>query len=165
MGKILWFTGYPCSGKTTLATMLKSRLENVRVLDGDELRKTLSKDLGFSPEDRKKHNERVIKLLEEIKDKHDYILVCLVSPLRKVREEARRRLGKDFVEVFVSCPLAECIKRDVKGHYKKALKGEIKDFTGVHQPYEEPLFPEIIVYTAVEKPEESVKKILDFLGR
>ncbi len=161
---VLWFTGYPCSGKTTLATeFAKVYGGNVKILDGDELRKTLSKDLGFSLEDRKKHNERVIQLIKRIKDDFDVVIVCLVSPLRSVREKAKKEIGEDFFEVFLSCPLSICIMRDVKGHYKKALAGEISDFTGIHQPYEEPLNPDLIIYSSIESLEKSVSKLIDFI--
>ncbi len=164
---VIWFTGLPCSGKTTLSKMLEKELtakgKEVVVLDGDELRKTISKDLGFSEEDRKEHNRRVINLAKKLSQEGKFVIVALVSPLRSVRQEAREQIGDGFLEVYLNCPLAECIKRDVKGMYKKALKGEILNFTGVHQPYEEPISPDLILYTAIEDPEESLKKLLDLI--
>ena len=164
---VIWLTGLPCSGKTTISRALEKKLKSqgkeVVVLDGDELRKTISKDLGFSEEDRKKHNERVIKLAKELNDKGKFVILALVSPIRKVREEARRTIGESFIEVYLSCPLAICIKRDVKGHYRKALNGEIKNFTGIGQKYEEPLNPEVIIYSALETEQQSVDRLFKFL--
>ncbi len=166
---VIWFTGLPCSGKTTLSKMLEKELKakgkDVVILDGDELRKTISKDLGFSEEDRKEHNRRVINLAKKLNQQGKFVIVALVSPLRAVREEARKAIGDGFLEVYLNCPLAECIKRDVKGMYKKALRGEILNFTGVHQPYEEPVNPDLILHTAVEKPEESLKRLVNLLQR
>ncbi len=166
---VIWFTGLPCSGKTTLSKMLERELKEkgkeVVLLDGDELRKTISKDLGFSEEDRKEHNRRVIELAKKLSKEGKVVVLALVSPIREVREKAREEIGKEFVEVYLSCPLAVCIERDVKGHYKKALRGEIKNFTGVSQKYEEPTNPEVILYTAVESKEESIKKLMEFLTK
>lgn len=166
---VIWFTGLPCSGKTTLSKMLERELKEkgkeVVLLDGDELRKTISKDLGFSEEDRKEHNRRVIELAKKLSKEGKVVVLALVSPIREVREKAREEIGKEFVEVYLSCPLAVCIERDVKGHYKKALRGEIKNFTGVSQKYEEPVNPEVILYTAVESKEESIKKLMEFLTK
>lgn len=167
---VIWLTGLPCSGKTTIGRKLKEYLTNlgkdVELLDGDVLRKTISKDLGFSLEDRRKHNERVISLAKRLSEEKKIVIVALVSPLREVREKAKEIIGKEnFVEVYVNCPLAVCIERDTKGLYKRALAGELKDFTGIHQPYEEPLNPDIILYTAVEKEEESLKKVIEHLNK
>ncbi len=165
-GFVLWFTGLPGAGKTTLAERIRKILEDngrrVEVLDGDEIRKGLSKDLGFSKEDREKHNERVIFVAKLLSRNGVATLVPLISPYRGVRERARSEIT-NFVEVFVRCPLDVLIKRDPKGLYKKALAGEINNLTGLQDPYEEPLSPELIVNTNVESVEESVEKILSYL--
>ena len=165
---VLWFTGLPCSGKTTISNALKNKLaslgKEVEVYDGDVLRKTISKDLGFSEKDREEHNRRVINLAKQKSTKNNFIIISLVSPIRAVREKARKELSKNgFIEIYLSCPLAVCIKRDVKGMYKKALNNEILNFTGIHQKYEEPINPEIICFTAIETEEQSVNKIINYL--
>lgn len=162
-GFTLWFTGLPCSGKTTLADAVAEELRKrglkVERLDGDVVRRTLSRDLGFSREDREENIRRVAFVAKLLTRNGVVVLTSFVSPYRKVREEARKEIG-DFVEVYVKCPLEVCMQRDVKGMYKKALAGEIKDFTGVSDPYEEPLNPEIIVETNKESVEACVSKIL-----
>jgi len=162
-GFTLWFTGLPCSGKTTLADAVAERLRQrglkVERLDGDIVRRTLSRDLGFSREDREENIRRVAFVAKLLTRNGVAVLTSFVSPYRKMREEARKEIG-DFVEVYVKCPLEVCMQRDVKGMYKKALVGEIKNFTGISDPYEEPLNPEIVVETDKEGVEECVNKIL-----
>lgn len=167
-GFTVWFTGLPCSGKTTLAKMLAEKLRGmgfkVESLDGDVTRKYLSRDLGFSKEDRNENIRRVGFVAKLLTRNGIVVTAAFVSPYREVREEIRREIG-DFVEVYVKCPVEVCIQRDVKGMYKKALAGEIKNFTGIDDPYEEPLNPEVVVETDKESPEESLRKILKTLAR
>lgn len=162
-GFVVWFTGLPCSGKTTVArklgNMLREKGHRVEVLDGDELRKKLDPEVGFSKEDREVHIRRVAYVSHLLARNGVAVLVCLVSPYRHVRAYAREIIG-DFVEVWTKCSLETCIKRDPKGLYKKALAGEIKDMTGIQDPYEEPLNPEVIVETEERTAEENAKKVL-----
>lgn len=164
---VVWFTGLPCSGKTTLANKLARELEKrelkVERLDGDIVRKRLSQDLGFSREDRAINIDRVSFVSNLLSRNGVIVLASFVSPFRKRRRKTRREMGNRYVEVFVNCPVEECIKRDVKGMYKKALNGEIKGFTGVDDPYEKPLNPEIIINSKEEKIEDSVNKIINKL--
>lgn len=165
-GFVLWFTGLPGSGKTTLAERMESILNKsgyrVEILDGDEIRKGLSKDLGFSKEDREKHNERVIFVAKLLSRNGVATLVPLISPFREVRLKARREI-KNFIEIYVNCSLDTLIQRDPKGLYKKALSGEINNLTGIQDPYEEPLAPEIVVNTDSQTVDESVQKVTDYL--
>ncbi|MFP5263020.1 MAG: adenylyl-sulfate kinase [Blastocatellia bacterium] len=165
-GFTLWFTGLSGAGKTTLArlieTELKARGHKVEVLDGDVIRTNLSKGLGFSKEDRDT-NIRRIGFVCDLLTRNDIIAVAAaISPYRHVRDEVRRQIGS-FVEVFVKCPVDVLAERDVKGLYKKALAGELKNFTGVDDPYEEPTAAEVIVETDSEMPSESVARILSKL--
>ena len=162
-GFTLWFTGLSGAGKTTLAriieTRLKSRGHKVEVLDGDIIRTNLSRGLGFSKEDRDT-NIRRIGFVCNLLTRNDVIAIAAaISPYREVRDEVRSQIGS-FVEVFVSCPIEVLAERDVKGLYKKAMAGEIKNFTGVDDPYEEPLTAEVVVRTDRETPEESAARIL-----
>ena len=156
-GFTLWFTGLPCCGKSTLADMLADELRErglrVERLDGDIVRKSLSKDLGFTKEDRDKNIGRIIFVSKLLSRNGVAVLTSFVSPYRQKRAEARRETT-NFVEVYVKCPVEVGIERDVKGMYKKAKAGEIKDFTGVDDPYEEPLHPEIVLKVAETTPEE-----------
>ena len=164
-GVTVWFTGLPCSGKTTIAKEVKKILEemgrDVELLDGDTIRDYI-RNKDFSKEGRNKHL-RYIAVMARLLSKRNVIVLCsFVSPYRENRDFARS-ICDDFVEVYVKTPLDVCIERDVKGMYKKALKGEIKNFTGIDDPYEEPLNPEIIVETDKETLKESAKKVLDKL--
>lgn len=167
-GFTVWFTGLPSSGKSTLARMLEDVLRDrgfhVEVLDGDEVRLRLSKGLGFSKEDRDENIRRIAYVAKVITRCGAVAITCAISPYREIRNEAREEIGR-FVEVYVKCDLEECIRRDVKGLYKKAIKGEIKNFTGISDPYEEPLNPEIVVETHKETPQESLDKIIIGLTR
>jgi len=162
-GFTVWFTGLPSAGKSTLATLLepviRQRGFHVEVLDGDEVRRHLSKGLGFSKEDRDENIRRVGYVAKLITRSGGVAVTCAISPYRAIRDEARESIGR-FVEVYVHCPVAKCIERDVKGLYKKALSGEIANFTGVSDPYEEPLNPEVVVNTHLESAEESLAKIV-----
>ena len=162
-GFTLWFTGLSGAGKTTLArlveTELSARGHKVEVLDGDVIRTNLSKGLGFSKEDRDT-NIRRIGFVCNLLTRNDVVAIAAaISPYREVRDELRRDIGS-FVEVYVRCPIEVLAERDVKGLYKKALAGEIKNFTGVDDPYESPLAAEVIVETDTETPEESAARII-----
>ena len=164
-GFCIWLTGLSGSGKTSIAQELVRRLENARyieVMDGDEIRKGLSRDLGFSKDDRNEHNRRVIFCSKLLARNGVIVVVALISPYRETRAYAKEQIQNTF-EVFVNAPLEVCIERDPKGLYKKALAGEIKHFTGIDDPYEEPLNPDITVETDKETVEESVDKILSVI--
>jgi adenylyl-sulfate kinase len=162
-GFTLWFTGLSGSGKTTLArrveSMLRDRGLKVEILDGDIIRTNLSKGLGFSKEDRDINIKRIGFVCKLLSRNGVVAIASAISPYREVRDFVRRDIGH-FVEVYCRCPLDVLVERDVKGLYKKALEGKIDNFTGVSDPYEEPLNPEVIVDTDVETPEESVGKII-----
>ena len=166
-GFVLWFTGLPCCGKTTLALAVEKELrslglEKTERLDGDVVREGLTGDLGFSKEDRDKNIERVTFVAKLLSRNGVAVMASFVSPYRKARDKARKDCT-NFIEVFVDCPVEECEKRDVKGMYKKARQGEIKDFTGVDDPYEEPEKPEIVVRTKEEEVEQSKTMVIDYL--
>ena len=165
-GFTLWFTGLSGAGKSTLSVALeeicRSRSRNVEVMDGDEVRENLSKGLGFSKEDRDTNIRRIGYVCHLLSRNGCIAVSAAISPYRSVRDENRERIG-NFIEVFVKCSLEEVIERDVKGLYKKALSGEIKNFTGISDPYEEPLNPEITVETDKESVEESVNNIIKYL--
>ena len=165
-GFTIWFTGLSGAGKTTLARLLEPELQKrgykVEVLDGDLVRTNLSKGLGFSKEDRDT-NIRRIGFVCHLLARNDVIAIAAaISPYREVRDELREDL-KNFVEVYVACPIPVLAERDVKGLYKKALAGEIKNFTGIDDPYEAPTSPEVVVHSDLETPEESLAKILSRL--
>jgi sulfate adenylyltransferase/3'-phosphoadenosine 5'-phosphosulfate synthase len=162
-GFTLWFTGMSGAGKSTIANALIPKLEElvrrVEVLDGDEVRTNLSKGLGFSKEDRDTNIRRIGYVAQLLTRNGATVITAAISPYRAIRDEVRERIG-NFVEVYVKCPLETLVARDVKGLYKKALAGEIKEFTGVSDPYEEPLHPEVVVETDRETVEESANKVL-----
>ena len=161
-GVTLWFTGLSGAGKTTITQALEKKLREsnygIEVLDGDVVRTNLTKGLGFSKADRDE-NIRRIGFVSNLLTRHGVIvLVSAISPYRDIREEVRQKIG-NFVEIFVNAPLAVCEGRDVKGLYQKARQGEIKGFTGIDDPYEEPLNPEVECRTDLESLEESVAKV------
>jgi adenylylsulfate kinase len=162
-GFTIWFTGLPCSGKSTIASVLecelKARARYVEILDGDVVRTHLSKGLGFSREDRDTNIRRIGFVCALLARNGVVAIGAAISPYRSVRAEVRQMYPR-FVEVWTRCPLEECIRRDVKGMYKKALAGEIKEFTGISDPYEEPLQAEVVVDTDRERPEDSAATIL-----
>lgn len=162
-GFTIWFTGLPCCGKTTIANqvavILKQRSYLVEQLDGDIIRQNFSSDLSFSKKDRDENIKRATFLAKMLSRNNIVVLASFVSPYRKQRRRARKEI-KNFVEVYVRCPVKICMKRDVKGMYKKALEGKIQHFTGVNDPYEEPENPELIVDTDIESVQESVEKVL-----
>lgn len=167
-GFTAWFTGLPCCGKTTIAdkvaTILKQKGYRVERLDGDIVRKGLTSDLGFSKKDRDENIKRVSFVASLLSRNGIAVLATFVSPYRERREKTRKEIG-NFIEIYTRCPVDVCMKRDVKGMYKKALAGEITDFTGVNGPYEEPLHPELILDTDKETVDESVKKVLETLKK
>lgn len=159
-------TGLPGSGKTTIALELEKRLRdmgrNVEILDGDEVRKGLSSDLGFSKEDRQQHAKRVTFVAKVLSRNGVIVLVGLISPFRAFRQYAREEIG-EFMEVFVDTSLEECIQRDPKGLYKLAQEGKIKDLTGLQDPYEEPENPELVIPTEDVTVEEAADMVMDKL--
>lgn len=165
---VIWLTGLPCSGKTTISLELERYFHKkclpIQRLDGDIVRETISKDLGFSKEDRDKNIERISYVAQMLSDNGVNVIVAFVSPYMKMRDFARS-VCSNFIEVYVQCDVEECKHRDVKGMYKKALAGEIKDFTGVQDPYEEPKRPEIIVNTQINSLEQCLKKITDYIEK
>ena len=171
-GFTIWLTGLSGSGKTTLAELLVNELNvrdvKVELLDGDEVRTNLSKGLGFSKEDRDTNIRRIGYVSRLLSRNGVGVITAAISPYREIRDEVRHlitRDGGDFIEVYVQCPIDVLIERDVKGLYKRALAGEIKEFTGVSDPYEEPLNPEVTVKTDCESIEESASKIIAALER
>jgi adenylyl-sulfate kinase len=162
-GFTLWFTGLSGSGKTTLArgveAILRERGTKVEVLDGDIIRQNLSKGLGFSKEDRDTNIKRIGFVCKLLTRNGVVAIGSAISPYREVRDLVREDIGR-FVLVYVKCPVDVLIRRDVKGLYKKALSGEIPNFTGISDPYEEPLDAEIVVDSSEQSPQESVAKII-----
>lgn len=165
-GATIWFTGLSGSGKTTIANELVKKLRNngipVVLLDGDVVRETLSRDIEYTKEERDKHITRVADVCYLITLNGVLNIACVVSPTEKIRRYARN-LIKNFVEVYVKCPISVCEKRDAKGHYKKVRSGEIKDFVGINIKYEEPKSPDIILNTDKETIEDSVNKLFKYL--
>ncbi len=165
-GFVVWLTGLPGSGKSTigkrLADVIRSLGRRVEYLDGDLVRPWLSPEAGFTREDRVRHLTRVAYVSHLLARNGVVVVAAFVSPYRDVRDRARELIG-DFVEVYVKCPLEVCIERDPKGLYKRALAGEIKHMTGLDDPYEEPLNPEVVIDTSILGVEECVDRILDYL--
>jgi len=165
---VLWFTGLSGSGKSTLANALARYLyeSNIQayVLDGDNIRHGLNKDLGFTDEDRKENIRRIGEVSKLFVDSGQIVLTAFISPFREDRQQVKDILSEnEFFEVYVKCSLDECEVRDPKGLYKKARNNEIKHFTGIDSPYEEPENPAITVDTEAQGIEESVKQIVNFL--
>ena len=167
--RVLWFTGLSGSGKTTIANSvcekLKVKGKKVKIIDGDIIRDTLHKDLKFTPEDIKENNKLIALMCQESLGQWDYILVPIISPFRESRDLARKLLAPGFVEIYIKTDLNECIKRDTKGLYKKALAGSIDNFIGVspQTPYEIPDNPEIVIDTGCEDVLTSVEKVLGYI--
>lgn len=165
---VIWFTGLSGSGKSTLANALASRLfsDNVRnyVLDGDNVRHGLNKDLGFSEEDRTENIRRIGEVSKLFVDSGQVVLTAFISPFQADRKLVRDLLEeKEFIEVYVKCSIDTCEERDPKGLYVKARQGLIKDFTGINSPYEEPVNPEIVVESDRTTIEESVEQVIQYL--
>jgi adenylylsulfate kinase len=161
-GFTIWLTGLPCSGKSTIARGLARRLlrrgRRVEVLDGDLIRQSLSYGLGFNREDRDRNVLRVAFVANLLARNDVVVIVAVVSPYREARAEARQLLQR-FFEVHVDCPVQECERRDVKGMYKRARAGEVRGFTGVDDPYEAPLEPELVVSTNSQSSDESAARV------
>lgn len=165
-GVTVWFTGLSGAGKTTISRAVDRELRSrgclVEILDGDIVRQNLTKGLGFSKEDRDENIRRIGFVAHLLTRNRVIVLVSAISPYREIREQLKEKIG-DFVEVYVNAPLEVCEKRDVKGLYKKARAGLIKDFTGIDDPYEPPLHPEVECRTDLESEAESVAKVLQKL--
>ena len=166
-GFCLWFTGLSGAGKTTISKIVEEELEQRRnrleILDGDVVRENLSKGLGFSKEDRDTNIRRIAFVADLLSRNGVPVITAAISPYREIRDEARELMGDRFIEVFVKASVEICAERDVKGLYEKAFKGEIKEFTGVSDPYEPPLNPEIVLDTEHDSAEEDAAKILTLL--
>ena len=165
-GFTLWFTGLSGAGKTTVSEIVESELKQrglrVEVLDGDIVRTNLSKGLGFSRDDRNTNILRIGFVANLLTRNGVAVIVSAISPYKEARDQVRRRIV-DFVEVFVDCTLEVCAERDVKGLYKKAFDGEIEHFTGVSDPYEPPVAPDLVLKTDEEEPQESARKVIEKL--
>lgn len=165
-GFVIWLTGLPGSGKTTMARLLedefRSRELRVQTLDGDEVRKKMSPELGFSRSDREMHVRRVAYISHLLSNNGVITIVALISPFRSIREYARNLIGR-FVEVWVNCSVETCRMRDPKGLYKMAAEGAMSNLTGVQDPYEPPMNPELIIDTEHESPDVCRNKIMNSL--
>ena len=164
--KVVWLTGLSGSGKTTLAIALERALYDegklVYVLDGDNVRSGINSNLGFSEEDRKENIRRIAEVAKLFADAGVITICCFVSPTIEIREQAKKIIGeKDFLEVYVNASLEACEKRDVKGLYAKARSGELKDFTGIHQPFEAPVKPWLEIKTDMQSLEESIEQLTE----
>ena len=166
-GATIWFTGLSGAGKTTIAELVRDELtrrgQPVEILDGDVVRTHLSKGLGFSKEDRDE-NIRRIGFVCNLLSKHGvFAIAAAISPYRAIRDEVRAAASGKFLEIYVATPIEECARRDIKGLYAKAFAGEIKNFTGVSDPYEAPLQPELVLKTVGEPPEASAQRVIEAL--
>jgi adenylyl-sulfate kinase len=165
-GFTLWLTGLSGAGKSTLAAAVSKELRDrgipVEVLDGDEVRQNLSKGLGFSREDRDTNIRRIGYVAKLLARNGIAVITAAISPYRAIRDEVREEIGA-FVEVYVKASLDQCIRRDTKGLYRRALAGEIPQFTGVSDPYEEPLSPELVIDTESEQIADSASRVIDRL--
>lgn len=159
-------TGLSGAGKTTIAKIMEAELKarglKIERLDGDVVRQSLTRDLGFSKEDRDKNIERVTFVAKLLSRNGVGVIASFISPYQAVRDVARRETT-NFIEVYVHAPLEVCMERDVKGMYRKAIAGEIENFTGISDPYEEPVNPDLVLHTHLETPEESAAKAITYL--
>jgi adenylylsulfate kinase len=166
-GFTLWFTGLSGAGKTTISghleTQLRERGSKLEILDGDIVRENLSKGLGFSKEDRDINIRRIAFVADLLSRNEVPVITAAISPYKEIRDEARELMGDRFIEVYVKASVDTCAERDVKGLYAKAFSGEIKEFTGVSDPYEAPENPEVVCDTESESAEESAAKLLSYL--
>lgn len=165
-GVTVWLTGLSGAGKTTISRLVEAELQKkkikVETLDGDIFRKNFASDLGFSKGERQKNIERASFIAKLLTRNDVIVLASFISPYRQIRDFCRGEIG-NYVEVYVKCPIEECIRRDVKGLYQKALNGEIQNFTGISDPFEEPEKPELVLETNRESAEECASKILNYL--
>lgn len=164
---VIWLTGYSGAGKSTIAnyaqyTLIKKGLRTT-VLDGDILRQSLCRDLGFTQKDRSENLRRTAELAKIISDNGNIVICSFISPLHSQREQARSILGNKFYEVHIDTSIEECEKKDVKGLYKKARSGEIKEFTGISSKYESPKNPDLKITTSKKTIEDSSKELIDFI--
>jgi adenylylsulfate kinase len=167
-GFTLWFTGLSGAGKTTISEIVEKELrarfgQGLEVLDGDIVRTNLSKGLGFSREDRDTNILRIGFVADLLSRNGVGVIVSAISPFKEARDQVRRSIGEDFIEVYVDAPLEVCAERDVKGLYKKAFSGEIEQFTGVSDPYEPPAAPELHLKTDEQTPQESARRVIERL--
>jgi adenylylsulfate kinase len=167
---LVWFTGLPSSGKSTIAHRVEKELFNrgirIYVLDGDNVRHGLNSNLGFSRDDRKENLRRIVELSKLMTDAGLLVLAAFISPYREDREYVKGRFeGDNFLEIYVRCSVDECERRDPKGNYKRARAGIIKDYTGVSSPFEEPENPDIVIDTEELNLETSVQRVLDLLDK
>jgi len=166
-GFTLWFTGLSGAGKTTISGILEKELRErgskLEILDGDVVRENLSKGLGFSKEDRDTNIRRIAFVADLLSRNGVPVITAAISPYKEIRDEARQTMGDRFIEVYVKASVDTCAERDVKGLYKKAFAGEIKEFTGVSDPYEAPENPEVVCDTESESAEESAQKLIAYL--
>jgi len=166
---VVWFTGLPASGKSTLSSSLEYELYKMGIhtylLDGDNIRQGLCKDLGFSEKDRKENIRRIAEVAKLFVDAGIVVITAFISPYKSDREMARKMFDSgEFIEIYVKCPIEVCEKRDPKGLYYKARMGKIKQFTGISAPYEEPDDPEIVIDTYNNSLEQSIKHILNYIN-
>jgi len=167
---LVWFTGLPSSGKSTIAHLLEKELfsRGIRtyVLDGDNVRHGLNSNLGFNREDRRENLRRIVELSKLMMDAGLIVLAAFISPYREDREYVKSRFnGDNFLEIYVKCSIEECERRDPKGNYKKARAGIIKDYTGISAPYEEPKNPDLLIDTEELDLESSVHKVIELLDK
>lgn len=167
-GKMIWFTGLSGSGKSTLAIALERELHNrgllCRILDGDNIRTGINNNLGFSEEDRIENIRRIAEVSKLFVDSGVITIAAFISPTNEIRKMASSIIGSDdFIEVFVDTPLEVCEQRDVKGLYKKARAGEIKEFTGISSPFEAPMQPNLRIDTSIQEIEQSISELLDYV--
>jgi len=167
---VVWLTGLPASGKTTIAKGVADKLRDegyrVELLDGDWVRRTINPDAGFTPEERRRHLLRVAWIARLLARNGVVVLCSFVSPYRSVRSEVRKIVeeeGIPFIEVYVECSLEECMRRDPKGLYKKALHGEVESFTGISDPYEPPERPEVTLNAEHDPPEVNIERLYDYI--
>jgi adenylylsulfate kinase len=172
-GVTIWFTGLSGAGKTTISEAVAARIDSPRerlrqrevvILDGDRIRQTITTNLGFSPEDRAENIRQIGRIARKLTIEGSIVLVAAIAPYRYLRDELREQIGA-FVEVYVNASLEVCEARDTKGLYRRARAGEIDRFTGIDDPYEAPLNPEVVCYTDRESIEESVDKVINYLTR
>ncbi|MEB3100429.1 adenylyl-sulfate kinase [Ferviditalea candida] len=165
-GVVIWFTSFSGAGKTTicgkLVAVLRKRGEQVEMLDGDLFRMNFSNDIGYSESERFKNIERAVYVAKLLSKNGIVVLASFFTPYQRMRDYCRKELP-DYVKVYVKCSLKECIRRDVKGLYSKALKGEIQHFTGISDPFEEPVLPDLILDTEKSQLDENVELVINFL--